>query len=290
MGAPAGGFVAGQTRSAHDLRGALEARVAASGARGEARVWWSADTDDRVVALTFDDGPTPDLTPQVLEILARYGVRASFFAVGALVEAHPELLGQVHEAGHEVANHTYDHISAEQLDRDEVLATVERGADAVAEVLGDRPRWLRPVKGHVTGSLLRAAARVGHDVAIWSLSRGPRTVPDTDVSAVREHLARRVHEGAIVMLHDGVGRSALDPFGPSDRLGRRRATELAALPAVVEGWLADGYRLVTISELIDEHHRPGRSPLDGPTGSTGGAGAPAAEGDVVVAAVATPQR
>ena len=243
-----------------------------------------------LVALTFDDGPTPDLTPQVLVILARYGVRATFFAGGALVEAHPELLGQVHEAGHEVANHTYDHISAEQLDRDEVLATVERGADAVAEVLGDRPRWLRPVKGHVTGSLLRAAARVGHDVALWSLSRGPRTVPDTDVSAVREHLARRVHEGAIVMLHDGVGRSALDPFGPSDRLGRRRATELAALPAVVEGWLADGYRLVTISELIDEHHRPGRSPLDGPTGSTGGAGAPAAEGDVVVAAVATPQR
>ncbi|MGV3759561.1 MAG: polysaccharide deacetylase family protein [Actinomycetota bacterium] len=231
--APVGGFAAGQARSAQGRR-ALEARVAASGARGQAGVWWSADTEDRVVALTFDDGPTPELTPPVLDVLARYEVPATFFAIGALVEAHPDLLRQVHEAGHEVANHTFHHVSAEELDRDEVLASVERGADAVAAVLGDRPRWLRPVKGHVTGALLRAGARVGHDVAIWSVSRGSRRTPDTDVTAVRDHLTSSVHEGAIVMLHDGVGRSALDPFGASDRLLQRRTTELAALPAVAE--------------------------------------------------------
>ena len=279
--APGGGFAAGQARSSQSLRGTLEARVAATGARGEARVWWSVDTDERVVGLTFDDGPHPDLTPQVLEILARYEVRASFFAIGALVEAHPELLAQVHEAGHEVANHTYHHVSAERMDRDEVLATVERGADAVAEVLGDRPRWFRPVKGHVTGAVLRAAARVGHDLAIWSVSRGPRTSSDTDVDAVRDHLTTHHHEGAIVMLHDGVGRSALDPFGQSARLERRRATELAVLPEVIERWLADGYRLVTLSELVDQHHRPGRPPLDGSGGSAGDGRAAPAAGDAV---------
>lgn len=279
LAAPGGGFAAGQARTSQSLRGALEARVAASGARGQARVWWSADTDDRVVALTFDDGPTPDLTPRVLDVLARYELQASFFAIGALVEQHPEVLAQVHQAGHEVGNHTYDHVSAERMERDEVLATVERGADAVAEVLGDRPRWFRPVKGHVTGSVLRAAARVGHDLAIWSVSRGPRSIADTDASAVRDHLTGQVHAGAIVMLHDGLGRSALDPLGQSTRLERRRATELAALPEVVERWLGAGYRFVTLSELVDEHHRPEGAPIDGATGPTGGA-APV-EGDAV---------
>jgi peptidoglycan/xylan/chitin deacetylase (PgdA/CDA1 family) len=285
LAAPGGGFVAGQARSSQSLRGTLEARVATSGARGEARVWWSADTDERVVALTFDDGPTPDLTPRVLEVLARYDVVASFFAIGALVEQHPELLVRAHEAGHEVGNHTYHHVGAERMDRDEVLATVERGADAVADVLGHRPRWFRPVKGHVTGSVLRAAARVGHDLAIWSVSRGSRTTADTDVSAVRDHLTERVHAGAIVMLHDGVGRSALDPFGQSTRLERRRATELAALPEVVERWLAAGYRFVTLSELVDEHHRPSRTAPHGPVHPGGDTQASVAEGDAVVATV-----
>jgi len=280
VGAP-GGFAAGRSHTSRNLHEALEQRVAASGARGQARVWWSADTDDRVVALTFDDGPT-DLTPQVLDVLARYDAPATFFVIGALAARRPDLVTAVHEAGHEVGNHTYDHVGAERMGPDEVRANVERGADAVAEVVGDRPRWLRPVKGHVTGSLLRAAAAVGHDVAIWSLTRGPRSLADDDTVAVRRHLVEGVHPGAIALLHDGVGASAVDPFGSSERLALRRATELAVLPQVVEHWLEEGYRFVTLSQLIDEHDQPVAAP--GPSPRPQGAPDPSAVDAEAVAA------
>jgi len=248
-----GGYALGQFRGTRSVRNGLAPRVAASGARGHARVWWSAETEDRVVALTFDDGPLDRYTPELLEVLARHDAVATFFSIGALVDRRPDLLAEVAAAGHEIGNHTYHHHGAEELSREDVLESVERGADAVAAVIGHRPRWFRPVKGHVTGSVLRAAARVGHDVAIWSLSRGPKALPDGDAAGVEAHLRAKVHPGAIVMLHDGLGRSPLERFGPDGRLIARRDAEMAALPRVLEAWAEEGYRFVTLSELVDEH-------------------------------------
>jgi peptidoglycan/xylan/chitin deacetylase (PgdA/CDA1 family) len=225
-------------------------RFAASGGRGSTRVWWSVETTERAIALTFDDGPTDEFTTPVLDILDRYDAAATFFVIGELAEQRPDTLKAVAARGHEIGNHTYDHRSAEGQDPATVLAKVERGAEAIAAALGDVPRWMRPVKGHVTGSILRAASRVEHDIAIWSLQRGQRgTVGDGDAAAVEAHLLQKVHPGAIVLLHDGIGRSGLDTERSSSRLQQRRRAEVEALPRVLEGWANDGYRFVTLSEL-----------------------------------------
>lgn len=255
------GFLAGEVRATRSIHRGLAPRIAANGARGNARVWWSAETEEKMVALTFDDGPYADLTPRVLDVLARHDAVATFFVIGQMVERDPDLFRAVHEAGHEIGSHTYHHRRAEEQSRDEVLDTVTRGADVLGELLGHRPRWFRPVKGHVTGAVLRAAARVGHDVAIWSLSRGPRTLADGDAAGVAAHLRAKVHPGAIALLHDGLGRTPLDRFGPDAQLRTRRQAELEALPEVLEAWAADGYRFVTLSELVDRYD--GLAPEDG---------------------------
>lgn len=249
---PAGGFLVGEHMGGVHVSGNYAASVAAGAGRGTATVWWSADGATRRLALTFDDGPTEQFTAEVLDIVDRYSVPATFFLIGELVERYPDLVRRTIEAGHEVGNHTFDHYSAAIQLPDEVRRTVERGADAVAELLGVRPRWFRPVRGHITGSLLAAVNEIGHDLAMWSVNRGEAgAVGATDVDAVRQHLVDSVHDGAIVILHDGIGRSAWEWSGVNTDLLRQRRTEVEALPAVIERYLADGYEFTTVSDLID---------------------------------------
>ena len=248
---PVAGAAVGYQRGTDQLSGTTIASVRAGEGRGAATIWWSRTTERRSLALTFDDGPTARFTPGVLDVLDRYAVSATFFLIGELVQRDPELVRRAIDAGHEVANHTFDHYSAALQAPDDVRRTVERGADAVAELLGERPRWFRPVKGHITGSLMAAVAELGHDLAMWSVSRGPAdSVGPTDVDAVQRHLIETVHPGAIVILHDGIGRSAWEWSGPDDDLVGQRRTEVEALPAVIERYLAEGYRFVTVSDLI----------------------------------------
>ena len=258
VAAPAGAYLVGRNNGEQQLSGDYTSSVKAGQRRGSVNVWWSVGgpngPGDKVLGLTFDDGPTTQFSAQVLDILGRYDVHASFFLIGELVERHPDLARRMIDDGHEVANHTFDHYSAAIQSADEVRRTVERGADAVATVSGERPRWFRPVKGHVTGALLAAATEMGHDVALWSVSRDPGTsIADDDVDGVRTSYERDIHDGAIVIFHDGIGRSAFELSGPDDQLVTQRRTEITALPDVIETYLADGFRFLTLSELIDQY-------------------------------------
>ena len=257
VAAPVGTYALGHHLGTTQLDGNYAATVRAGMTRGGVNVWWSADTNgDKVLALTFDDGPTEQFTTEVLDVLERYEAPATFFVIGELVERFPDMVRRMIADGHEVANHTFDHFSAAIQSPADVRATIERGADAVAAVTGDRPRWFRPVKGHVTGTVLTAAADLGHDLALWSVSRDPGngTAID-DVAGVLANYTDTVHDGAIVIFHDGIGRSAFELTGPDDELVLARRTEIDALPAVIERYLEDGYRMVSMTELIDTYGR-----------------------------------
>jgi peptidoglycan/xylan/chitin deacetylase (PgdA/CDA1 family) len=222
---------------------------------GTVRTWWSGDVAaGRTAALTFDDGPTEQFTGRVLEILAQAGVRATFFVIGALAELHPDLLRRARDAGHEIGNHTFDHYSAAVRDRDQVREAVLRGSDAVQRVTGVRPRWLRPPRGEVTTATLIAAREAGLDVALWSVARG--SAADGDGPGVLRHLATALHPGAVIDLHDGIGRSSFHGSPDGDLMARRRA-EIGVLPALLPRWHSGGYRFATLSELIPPSSGPG---------------------------------
>jgi peptidoglycan-N-acetylglucosamine deacetylase len=252
---PVGTYLTGVHNGEHRLSGDYVASVSAGERQGHVRLWWSVDAGraaepTKMVALTFDDGPTRQFTSRVLNILRDHNVPATFFLIGELVRRHPDLVRRILDESHEVGNHTFDHYSAGTQSPDDVRRTVERGANAIASISGERPRWFRPVKGHVTGALMQSVADAGHDMAMWSVSRGDAAADD-DVEAVLENYVTTIHDGAIVIFHDGIGRSAWELTGPDDQLVTQRKTEVAALPEVIDRYLADGYELVTLSNLID---------------------------------------
>ena len=235
-------------------RGRQEAAGAAAagepGPVGRCQLVWSVPTDRPLAALTFDDGPDPAYTPRILEVLARHDVRATFNVMGRNAVRHADLLRAVVAAGHEVGNHTWSH---EDLAFQSAAATrreLERGARAIEQVTGVRPRLFRPPRGALTGSSVLTAAALGCDVLLWSVARGPAGVGTP--RQVADHLAATVAPGDVVALHDGIGRGTFDRGSAASRLlERRRAVEVAALPSVLDRLLGRGLRLVTASALLD---------------------------------------
>ncbi|MGC5305770.1 bifunctional polysaccharide deacetylase/glycosyltransferase family 2 protein [Micromonospora zamorensis] len=196
---------------------------------------------DRTIALTFDDGPDPRWTPQVLDVLRRHGAHATFFVVGARVNEHPELVRRILDEGHEIGSHTFTHANLADVSpwrRDLELSLTRK---AVASATGREVTLLRPpfssVPTALTGSeyaALRAAAGAGHVAVLADLDTKDWQRPEAD-QIVRAATPQR-GRGAVVLMHDG---------------GGDRAQTLAALDRLLPALGDQGYRFTTVSAGID---------------------------------------
>jgi peptidoglycan-N-acetylglucosamine deacetylase len=196
----------------------------------------------RVVALTFDDGPTRGITDRLLDVLEREHVPATFFVVGSAARREPALLRRMAAGGHEIEDHseTHPHLNA-LVSRAALDAEIATADDAIAAATGRRAHWLRPPYGARNAAVLAAAKRHGMRVVLWSAmldETSPQAPPDVLV----ERLLRHVGDGAIVVLHDG-DRGRAEPGG--------RAYEAALAPRVIAALRARGYRFVTVQQLAD---------------------------------------
>lgn len=247
IGVVGGGLGGSQHAMARSARRHEPAHYGSTG-RGAAQVVWSVDTDEQVVAATFDDGPHPRLTPRVLDLLAEHQARATFFLVGSAAERHPSLVRRILDEGHEVGNHSWSHAPMAHIGGDAARDEVVRGAAALASVTGEQVRWFRSPRGMLNGPILRAATDVRQDVAMWS-ARAPKASPAPSRRQITDHLLGALQPGTIYCLHDGTsGRD------PDERLEQRRENELSALPEFLSGAIERGFRFLTISELV-EHSR-----------------------------------
>jgi peptidoglycan-N-acetylglucosamine deacetylase len=216
---------------------------------GQRRLIWSVSTVEPLAALTFDDGPDPELTPRILEVLAEHGVQATFNLMGWNALRHPDLARAVVAAGHELGNHTWTHQDLAFQSALQTRRQLLRGREAIERTTGVRPRFFRPPRGNLTGSAIESAAELGYDVLLWSVTRGSAGVGTP--ASVADHLARTVAPGDVVALHDGIGRGTFHPRGRgADELRARRLVEVQALPVALERLLGRGLRLVTVSALL----------------------------------------
>ncbi|MFI6782846.1 polysaccharide deacetylase family protein [Micromonospora sp. NPDC050276] len=201
---------------------------------GALEVVWSGRTSQRLVALTFDDGPAPQWTPMVLDTLAQHRVPATFFMVGAQVRRHA---GVVRDrlAGHEVGNHSWAHRDLAAMDATEAYDDLRRSHDAIADATGTSPVLFRPPYGHLGGAVLHAAARLDYRLVLWSLQMVEREFPDDPAGHARRIVAD-VRPGTIVLGHD-VG-------------AHRRLIALRGLTDMIDGLRSRGYTFVTVSALL----------------------------------------
>ena len=193
----------------------------------------------KVVALTFDDGPHPVFTPQILDILKRYGVRATFFLIGARTERYPDLARRIVAERHEIGNHTYSHpADLPRKDWGAICGEIVKGADAIERVTGVRPKLFRPPRGYLNYRIHTAAQLCGFTVVLWTVSTDHHDAPTPEAMARR--VFKLVHSGAIILMHDG-------------RI-QTRWKDVKALPLILDGLRKRGYSFVTVSELLSLSH------------------------------------
>jgi peptidoglycan/xylan/chitin deacetylase (PgdA/CDA1 family) len=192
------------------------------------------ESDRKVVALTFDDGPNPDATPLILETLAEKGVRATFFVLGSHAERWPELVRRISHEGHQLGNHGYFHRKLQFKSPFYVSRDIRLGIRAIKRAGAPAPKYFRAPHGFRSPWTTPIASSYGERTVGWSLG-----VWDSDKPGVDEIVRRTlegVSPGAIVLLHDG------DGYNPD---GDRMQTA-AALPLIIDRLKEEGYEFATL--------------------------------------------
>ena len=225
------------------------ADAAASTRVGTHRVVWSTTPVGPWAAITFDDGPTPEYTPRILGALEKGGVRATFNVMGHNAVAHPHLIAAIVAAGHEIANHSWSHLDQTRITAAQVREEIVRCEDEVEQLIQQPLVGFRPPRGELTGYAVRVAAELGHDVFMWSCTRGPGGT--STVPAVVQALGSSVEAGDVVDLHDGLGRGTFAPTAQFTRdLAARREVEVRALPEALRRIADRGVRLTSATDLL----------------------------------------
>jgi peptidoglycan/xylan/chitin deacetylase (PgdA/CDA1 family) len=199
-----------------------------------------AGSDIREIALTFDDGPNDPYTQELLDLLARHQVRATFFLIGSFVRRRPEIARAVHQAGHLLGNHTMSHPSLLWERPARVREELAACNAAIEDATGELVKWFRPPFGARRPDVLRAAVELGLTPVMWNV-----TAHDWDASQPNA-LAARVQAGIARNQRRGRGSNILLHDGSHRQLGTDRSVTLAATRMLLESWAGSDLRLVTV--------------------------------------------
>ena len=161
---------------------------------------YELDPAQRVVALTIDDGPDPKYTPAVLDLLQQHGIRATFFLIGENAVEHPDLVREIADRGHHIANHTWTHPDLRHMSEGAVRDELERTSDLLHRTTGRLPTWFRAPGGDWSPVSLKVAADLGLRNMGWSVD--PRDWSRPGTPAIIDTILKEVRPGAIVLNHD----------------------------------------------------------------------------------------
>jgi peptidoglycan-N-acetylglucosamine deacetylase len=194
--------------------------------------------DANRVALTFDDGPDPDYTPLILDVLKEYDVPATFFLMGARAAMNPELTKRIDSEGHEIANHTYWHPDlVEEGEVDILVEEVNRTEDTLADILGYRTRLFRAPYGFLYEELVEELDNLNYSVIAWDVDS--LDWEDLTPEEISENVLPIVVPGSIILMHDG----------GSPETDRTQTAE--SLRIIIPELQEQGYEFVTVSELLN---------------------------------------
>jgi peptidoglycan/xylan/chitin deacetylase (PgdA/CDA1 family) len=191
----------------------------------------SCNVDGSVVAMTFDDGPHPKLTPRLLDVLKERNIKATFFVLGKCVAEYPDIAKRIVDEGHEIANHSWNHPQLTKLSPSAFDSEISQTNAAIEKATGVRPVTMRPPYGAINAALTkRLNEEYGLSVILWSVDPLDWKIRKSD--HVSGHIIKNAAPGAIILAHD-IHASTID-----------------AMPATLDALQSKGYKFATVSELI----------------------------------------
>jgi peptidoglycan/xylan/chitin deacetylase (PgdA/CDA1 family) len=202
---------------------------------------WSGK-NSKAVALTFDDGPHPEYTAKLLDILDRYQAKATFFVIGRHVKSFPDLVFRMQQSGHEIGNHSFRHERMNKMKLAEMIEEIEKTNLEIKNITGREPRYFRAPGGQYSAGVYQGALKTNMQVINWSLNAGDyqnelvysgeKTPFNQSAQEILKHLSKMIKGGDIVLMHNGAPQT------------------LEALPQLIEMLHKKGLKLVTVSEIL----------------------------------------
>ncbi len=199
-------------------------------------------TTQRIVFLTFDDGPKTGVTEPLLKILASENVKATFFLVGDNMAKYPDLVEMIFAQGHDVSNHTYDHIRLDNLDGDDLDYQLQETNRVIVDIIGKSPRLFRPPGGRFNNIILETLGKYGLIPIGWAINTSDyiegvnvhlsAAAIQTKVNEVMGAVRANLHPGAIILMHNG------------NEIG------IQALPIVIQYVRSQGYQFKRLSDVL----------------------------------------
>ena len=192
-------------------------------------------TQRKSIALTFDDGPDPVFTGQVLKVLRKHHASATFFLIGHHAEQYPKIAAQIVSDGNETGVHSYDHKALHHLPCSEVQNQVNKTYDIIYKATSHKPVLFRPPFGFYNNSVLKAAGEKKMKMILWTPEADPKDYKNPGTSRIVKQLVRNAKPGMIILLHDS---------------GRDRKQTVAAIDRVMTILEVKGYRFQTVSDIL----------------------------------------
>lgn len=198
----------------------------------------NGNSDEKVLALTFDDGPDELFTPQILDILKKYNVKATFFVMGEKVQYNKQIIKREFEEGHEIGNHTYTHINVSKQGYNTIQKEIYDTQDAIKSVTGIEPKVFRPPYRAVSKDMCRIIKEKNMNIVLWSYVDA-KDWQNPGVNSIVKSIENGVQNGCIILLHD------------YNKIRSPKSQTIEALDIMIPDLIEKGYKFVTVSELIE---------------------------------------
>ena len=197
------------------------------------------NNDKKIIALTFDDGPDKDYTPQILDILKKNDVKATFFVVGENVKLNSEIIKRQYDEGHEIGNHTFTHINVSKNGYDNIYKEINNTQKLVKDIIGIEPKIFRPPYRAISKSMCNIVKEKNMNIVLWS-DLDSRDWSNPGTYYIVDTITSKIQNGTIILLHD------------YNKLRTKKSQTIQALEIVIPKLKENGYKFVTVSELIKE--------------------------------------
>lgn len=212
---------------------------ALSGNRAEyektGKVIWETRTKEKIVAITFDDGPNELYTTKILDILAKYHAKATFFVIGKQAEKFPTIIKREVKEGHEVAVHSYTHNYNKINNEEKLKDELDQSSNVIQSLTGYKPTLFRPVGGFYNDSIVNTAINNDYRVIMWSWHQDTKDWSQPGIINITNQVISNARPGDIILLHDS---------------GGDRSQTVKALENILQYFNKSGYKCITVSEML----------------------------------------